>query len=64
VGIVFYRAHAISGNTGFVDVLADAVEAQGANALPVFTGSLRAADAERRSGSGLSMRSASAVVTR
>jgi cobaltochelatase CobN len=45
VGIVFYRAHAVSGNTGFVDVLADAVEAAGANALPVFAGSLRSADA-------------------
>ncbi|MER7458673.1 cobaltochelatase subunit CobN [Micromonospora sp. NPDC126480] len=41
VGIVFYRAHALAGNTGFVDVLADAVEAAGANALPVFCGSLR-----------------------
>jgi cobaltochelatase CobN len=46
VGIVFYQAHAVSGNTGFVDVLADAVEAHGANARPVFCGSLRAADPE------------------
>ncbi|MGH3341795.1 MAG: cobaltochelatase subunit CobN [Carbonactinosporaceae bacterium] len=45
VGIVFYRAHAVSGNTAFVDVLADAVEAAGANAVPVFCGSLRTADA-------------------
>ena len=45
VGVVFYRAHAVSGNTAFVDVLADAVEAAGGNALPVFAGSLRAADA-------------------
>jgi cobaltochelatase CobN len=44
VGIVFYRAHALSGNTGFVDVLADHVEACGANALPVFCGSLRGLD--------------------
>jgi cobaltochelatase CobN len=44
VGIVFYRAHAISGNTAFVDALADAVEACGANARPVFCGSLRSAD--------------------
>jgi cobaltochelatase CobN len=41
VGIVFYRAHALAGNTGFVDALADAVRAAGANALPVFCGSLR-----------------------
>jgi cobaltochelatase CobN len=44
VGVVFYRAHALSGNTAFVDVLCDAIEARGANALPVFCGSLRDAD--------------------
>ncbi len=41
VGLVYYRAHELSGNTGFVDALADAVEAAGATALPVFCGSLR-----------------------
>ena len=41
VGVVFYRAHELSGNTSFVDVLCDAVEAAGANARPVFVGSLR-----------------------
>ncbi|MGH3752923.1 MAG: cobaltochelatase subunit CobN [Pseudonocardiaceae bacterium] len=41
VGIVFYRAHALAANTGFVDALAGAVRAAGANALPVFCGSLR-----------------------
>ncbi len=41
VGIVFYRAHALAANTGFVDVLADAIRAAGAHALPVFCGSLR-----------------------
>ncbi|MFI7608146.1 cobaltochelatase subunit CobN [Micromonospora sp. NPDC049366] len=41
IGIVFYRAHALAGNTGFVDTLADAVEAAGANALPIHCGSLR-----------------------
>ncbi|MCW2719424.1 cobaltochelatase subunit CobN [Pseudonocardia sp.] len=44
VGVVFYRAHELSGNTAFVDTLCDAVEARGANALPVFCGSLRGAD--------------------
>jgi cobaltochelatase CobN len=44
VGIVFYRAHAVSGNTAFIDALADAAEARGANARPVFCGSLRSAD--------------------
>src|SRR6266511_4190287 len=32
VGVVFYRAHALSGNTGFVDTLCAAVESAGANA--------------------------------
>ena len=41
VGVVFYRAHELSGNTSFVDVLCDAVEAAGANARPVYVGSLR-----------------------
>ncbi|MEJ3657538.1 cobaltochelatase subunit CobN [Actinomycetes bacterium KLBMP 9759] len=46
VGVVFYRAHELSGNTAFVDTLCDAVEARGANALPVFCGSLRGAQPE------------------
>ncbi|MDA8322796.1 MAG: cobaltochelatase subunit CobN [Actinomycetota bacterium] len=46
VGIVFYRAHAVSGNTAFVDALADAIEARGANARAVFCGSLRSAGQE------------------
>jgi cobaltochelatase CobN len=46
VGIVFYRAHAVSGNTAFVDALAEAVEARGANAVAVYCGSLRSAGAE------------------
>ncbi|GAA3240386.1 cobaltochelatase subunit CobN [Pseudonocardia petroleophila] len=46
VGVVFYRAHALSGNTAFVETLCDAIEARGANALPVFCASLRRADTE------------------
>ena len=42
VGIVFYRAHWMSGNTRFVDALIDALEKRGMNVLPVFTSSLRA----------------------
>jgi cobaltochelatase CobN len=42
VGVVFYRAHWMSGNTAFVDTLVGALEAAGANALPVFCYSLRA----------------------
>ncbi|MHA6620716.1 cobaltochelatase subunit CobN [Pseudonocardia sp. DLS-67] len=46
VGVVFYRAHELSGNTAFVDVLCEAIEARGANALPVHCGSLRGAQPE------------------
>ena len=46
IGVVFYRAHALSGNTGFVDVLCDAIEARGANARAVFCTSLRSAQPE------------------
>ncbi|TYQ20283.1 UNVERIFIED_ORG: cobaltochelatase CobN subunit [Zoogloea ramigera] len=42
VGIVFYRAHWMSGNTRFIDALLNALEARGMNVLPVFTASLRA----------------------
>ncbi|MHB8745915.1 MAG: cobaltochelatase subunit CobN, partial [Gammaproteobacteria bacterium] len=42
VGIVFYRAHWMSGNTRFIDALVAALEHQGMDALPVFAASLRA----------------------
>jgi cobaltochelatase CobN len=45
IGVVYYRAHELSGNTGFVETLCDALEAAGADALPVFCGSLRGAEA-------------------
>ena len=45
VGVLFYRAHELSGNTAFVDTLCEAIEDAGANALPVYCGSLRGADA-------------------
>jgi cobaltochelatase CobN len=41
VGVVFYRAHWMSGNTAFVDTLVEALEVAGANPLPVFCYSLR-----------------------
>ncbi len=44
VGIVFYRAHALAGNTAFVATLAQAIEDAGGNALPVFASSLRTVD--------------------
>jgi cobaltochelatase CobN len=42
--ILFYRAHLLSGNTAFVDALAEAVEARGLNALCIFTSSMKAMD--------------------
>ena len=51
IGIVFYRAHWMSGNTRFVDALVDALEKRGMNVLPVFTSSLRAGG---EGGAGLS----------
>ena len=44
VSVIYYRAHELSGNTGFVDVLCDAVEVAGGTARPVFCGSLRDPD--------------------
>ncbi len=46
VGIVFYRAHWMSGNTRFVDALLTALEQRGMHVLPVFTASLRSGDGE------------------
>jgi cobaltochelatase CobN len=46
VAILYYRAHHVAGNTGFVRALADAVEAAGGRALPVFCSSLRTAPPE------------------
>ncbi|MCM0621338.1 cobaltochelatase subunit CobN [Nocardioides bruguierae] len=44
VGILFYRAHEVSGNAAFAHALADAVDATGrAVGVPVFAGSLRSA---------------------
>jgi cobaltochelatase CobN len=42
VGVVFYRAHWMSGNTAFVDDLVGSLEEAGADALPVYCYSLRA----------------------
>ena len=41
VAVVFYRAHVLAGNTGFVHDLCDGIRAAGANALAVFGYSLR-----------------------
>ncbi len=41
VGVVFYRAHVLSGNTAFVEDLCAALQGRGVNALPVWCYSLR-----------------------
>jgi cobaltochelatase CobN len=46
VGVVFYRAHLVAGNTRFVDDLCDAIEAAGADVLAVWCYSLRDQAAE------------------
>jgi len=43
LGLLFYRAHWLSGNLEFVDALVREIEAGGAVALPVFTDSLKQA---------------------
>ncbi|WP_411107183.1 cobaltochelatase subunit CobN [Streptomyces sp. cmx-4-9] len=46
VAVLYYRAHQMSGNTAFVHTLCEAVEAQGAQALPLYVSSLRAPEPE------------------
>jgi cobaltochelatase CobN len=47
VAVLFYRAHRMSGNTAFIDTLAQALDAEGVNALCIFTSSLKSKDAGR-----------------
>jgi cobaltochelatase CobN len=46
LGLLFYRAHWMSGNLAFVDALVRAGERQGANVLPVYCYSLKDEAAE------------------
>ncbi|WP_199254578.1 cobaltochelatase subunit CobN [Mycolicibacterium mengxianglii] len=47
VGVLYYRAHEISGNAGFAHALVDAIEATGdAVGVPIFASSLRSAPEE------------------
>src|SRR5688500_10046359 len=44
VGVLYYRAHEASGNSGFAHALADAIDATGdAVGVPIFSSSLRSA---------------------
>jgi cobaltochelatase CobN len=44
IAVLYYRAHHVSGNTGFVDVLCRAIEDRGGRALPLYCASLRTAE--------------------
>ena len=46
VGIVYYRAQHLAGNTNYVHALADALVTRGATAVPIFAASLRQAEPE------------------
>ncbi len=46
VGILYYRAHHVAGNTAFVEALSEAVENAGGQAVPVYCSSLRTASRE------------------
>ena len=47
VGVLYYRAHEISGNAGFAHALVDAIDATGdAVGVPIFASSLRSAPQE------------------
>ena len=45
VGVLFYRAHVLSGNTAFVDAIIDEIEAQGMRARAVYTYALKDGEA-------------------
>nr|WP_062340249.1 cobaltochelatase subunit CobN [Herbidospora sakaeratensis] len=44
VGILYYRAHHVAGNTAFIRTLSDAIVAKGGRPLPVYCASLRTAE--------------------
>jgi cobaltochelatase CobN len=44
VGVIYYRAHELSGNTAFIDDLVTGLDAAGAQPVPVFCASLRGLD--------------------
>ncbi|GGT01457.1 cobalamin biosynthesis protein CobN [Planobispora rosea] len=46
VGVLYYRAHHVAGNTAFVETLCSAIEDAGGRALPVYCASLRTAEPE------------------
>jgi cobaltochelatase CobN len=61
VGIVFYRAHVLTGNTTFVSDLCRAIEERGANAVAVYCYSLREAGDPDNAGSVTALLSGAGV---
>ncbi|KJY46002.1 cobalamin biosynthesis protein CobN, partial [Streptomyces sp. NRRL S-444] len=59
IAVLYYRAHQMSGNTAFVHALCDAIEAQDAQALPLYVSSLRTPEPDLIA----ALESADAVVT-
>ncbi len=47
VAVLFYRAHLVSGNTAFIEAIAEALRSKGTNPLCLFTSSLKAREAGR-----------------
>ncbi len=45
--VLFYRAHRMSGNTAFIDTLAEQLQARGLNPLCIFTSSLKSMEGGR-----------------
>ncbi|MFE6718227.1 cobaltochelatase subunit CobN [Streptomyces albidoflavus] len=46
IAVLYYRAHHMSGNTGFVDTLCGAIEEAGGRVLPLYVASLRSPEPE------------------
>ncbi|MFD9941891.1 cobaltochelatase subunit CobN [Nonomuraea sp. NPDC059023] len=44
IGVLYYRAHHVAGNTAFVESLCQAIEETGGRPLPVYCSSLRTAE--------------------
>ncbi|MFF0745906.1 cobaltochelatase subunit CobN [Streptomyces sp. NPDC004111] len=59
VAVLYYRAHHMSGNTGFIDALCGEIEAAGARPLPLYVASLRTPEPELIE----ELRAADAIVT-
>ncbi len=46
IGVLYYRAQHLAGNTGYIDALCQAIEAAGGRPLPIYCALLRTAEPE------------------